>query len=343
LAAGKSSGDARRALHIRGGKNMLFTNNAGTVQTGADVVIGEQGGTLTIDHGPGAVLCWLDRPGEEAADLWASGVRPDRVPITLPGLLNLDGKVRGYRIDAGKAVMLHVRSAGAAATYVDRGERTPDVEIYPQGVTLDAYLPKGTAELRLRALAGGSLSGQVVITASPVMAASEGLGPEVLLAPGAARLFSFTVRQESMIGAGVKADSDGIDMEILNSTGAILGKGVAQMLRLKPGTYLMKVQAPDSSGPIRARPALVGLKMPDTGPPPEEIRKYLFPESEMPSAYSSSRGAAPAEPVYEGTGDSGDEAARPAPAPEPEPESGEGVNEDAEQAAPRQSGEGEGE
>ena len=168
------------------------------------------------------------------------------------------------------------------------------------------------------------MSGQVALSSSTVNPTDEGLGPEVLLAPGATRLFSFTVRQEGMVGAGVKADSDSIDMEILNSAGAVMGKGVAQMLRLKPGAYLMKLHAPDAAAPVKARPALVGLTIPDTGPPPEEIRKYLFPDEEAPSAYSSRRSSVPRDRVYDRPGEPAYDSDGPAPAPEAEDEEGEG-------------------
>jgi hypothetical protein len=309
------------------------------VAAGNDLEIGEQGGTLVIEHGPRPLLSWLDRPGEEAVALWAANEKPYRTSVTLPALLPLDGRLRAYRIDAAKPIMLHVRSAEQLATYLDRGEKTPDVEVHSQGVTLDAYLPRGSAELRLRAFAGSGMSGQVALTSSPVIPTDEGLGPEVLLAPGAARLFSFTVRQEGAIGAGVKADSDSVDMEILNSAGAVIGKGVAQMLRLKPGTYLVKLSATDAAAPVKARPALVGLKTPDTGPPPEEIRKYQFSETEMPSAYSSSRGRVPRERFYENP----DESSYDSPAPAPAPGYSEGENEGAEQMGEHGDGEGEAE
>ncbi len=341
IAAGKTPVDSRRTVHIRGAKSAVFTDKTGTVVAGNNLEIGEQGGTLVVEHGPGPLLSWLDRPGEESTDLWATSEKPDRTSVPLPALLPLDGRLHAYRIDASKSIMLHVRSAESLATYLDRGEKTPDVEVHSQGVALDAYLPKGSAELRLRAFAGGSMSGQVALSGSPVIPTDEGLGPEVLLAPGAARLFSFTVRQEGMIGAGVKADSDSVDMEILNSAGAVLGKGVAQMIRLKPGTYLMKLRAPDAAAPVKVRPALVGLKAPDTGPPPEEIRKYLFPETEMPSAYSSSRSGASQDRAYERP--SGHAYARPAPAPAPAPapEYSDGENEGTEPMDNQESGEGE--
>jgi len=288
IAPEKDSRDNRRTLHVRGsGKEPVFTDQSGNVLSGKNLEINEQGGILVIEHEPGVLLCWLDRPGREADDLWASPDKPDAEVITLPVVLPLEGDLRTYRINAGKPIMLHVRGAAPLVTYLERGEGTSEVEVYSKGVVLDAYLPDGSAELRLRALSGSRMSGQVDISSSPVVPTDEGLGPEVLLSPGGARLFSFKVEQESNIGAGVKADSDIIDMEILNDTGMVMGKGPALMLHLKPGTYLMKLQAPDSSAPVRARPAIVGLRTPDTGPPKEEIQKYLLPEQEMPLTYSS--------------------------------------------------------
>ncbi len=329
----------KRTLHVRGAKKALFTDKLGNVIPGNDMDIDERNGVLIIDHGPGPLLAWLDRPGEEAADLWALTKKPDRTSITLPALLPLDGKSHAYRIDAGKPVMLHVRSATPLATYLDRGDKTPDVEVHSRGVMLDAYLPRGSGEVRLRALNGGRMSGQVSISGSPVLPTDEGLGPEVLLAAGATRLFSFTVREESMIGAGVKADSDAVDMEILNSAGAVLGRGVAQMLRLKPGVYLMKLHAFDTGRPVKAQPALVGLKTPDTGPPPDEITKYLHPETEMPAAYSSRRGNVTQDRAYQSPSEPAYESDNPAPA--PESEYGEGMTEEGEQTVDPGSGEGE--
>lgn len=335
IAPGKAPQDSKRTLHVRtSGKDPVFIDQAGAVSEGKDIFIAEQGGTLLIEHGPGAVLSWLDRPGEEAADLWASRNRSGGDSIAPPASIALEGKQRSFRINAGKPVLLHVRSATPLTTYLDRGDNAPEVDVYSTGVVLDAYLPKGVAELRLRAFSGESMSGRVDITSSPVIPTDEGLGPEVLLPPGGSRLYSFIVVRESTIGAGVKADSDNIEMEILNSNAQVVGKGPAQMLRVKPGMYLMKLQAPDSTMPIKVRPALVGLKTPSVDPPQEEIRKYLFPDQEAPLTYTSRRGSvshrsAPgrtAQPVYEkqdeeaGTEEGASEGAEP----QREPENDEG-------------------
>jgi hypothetical protein len=48
-----------------------------------------------------------------------------------------------------------------------------------------------------------------------------------------------------------------------------------QMAELEAGDYLLVLTAPPDSAPLRVRPVVVGLDLPDTGPPPEVIRHYL--------------------------------------------------------------------
>ena len=48
-----------------------------------------------------------------------------------------------------------------------------------------------------------------------------------------------------------------------------------QMAELEAGDYLLVLSAPADSPPLRVRPVVVGLDLPDTGPPPEVIRHYL--------------------------------------------------------------------
>jgi hypothetical protein len=141
---------------------------------------------------------------------------------------------------------------------------------------------------------GGALSATAEFTASRVTPVGEGLGPEVLLAPGDSRLFSFEVKQEGMVGVGVHASSDVIESELLSSTGKSLGKGTVQKFNLKPGIYLLALQAPAQGVPVRAQAAVVGIVPPGTDPPEDVIRKYFGPE-EAPPQFTSRRRATPVE------------------------------------------------
>ncbi|HEY0780841.1 MAG TPA: hypothetical protein VGE98_00185, partial [Thermoanaerobaculia bacterium] len=79
------------------------------------------------------------------------------------------------------------------------------------------------------------------------------------------------------IGVGVKADSDVALCELFDRSGKRLGgaKGVVQMPELQPGDYLLALSTPADAAPVKARPALAGVKLPDTGPPEDVIPQYL--------------------------------------------------------------------
>jgi hypothetical protein len=57
-----------------------------------------------------------------------------------------------------------------------------------------------------------------------------------------------------------------------------------QMAELEAGDYLLVLTAPPDSAPLRVRPVVVGLDLPDTSPPPEVIRHYLQEAGAVPAA-----------------------------------------------------------
>jgi hypothetical protein len=72
---------------------------------------------------------------------------------------------------------------------------------------------------------------------------------------------------------------------------------VVQMTKLTPGEYVLTLHAPPQSNPAKVRPAVVGIRPPDTGPPAEVVRKYLqlaTGRSEVPTAGQDTRGRPPA-------------------------------------------------
>ncbi len=265
-------------LRVRGADADAFLiTTRGRVLRGSEIPVPPGGGTLFVHHKPGLILIWMDRTGEAASDLWRGFGTPKQTDVTLPARVALTGKAQLLRLNVPEPSVLHLRAATPAITIVKRGADAsgPIVEVHPDGCSLEVYLPKGPAELGLRALAGRSLYGEATMTTTSVTPIGEGPGPEVILPSGGARVFSFQVKRKGPVGIGVRAEADVVESILLDSSGKKVGTGVVQMPLLEPGNYFLILKAPADGPPLRARPALAGVEPPGTGPPPEILREYL--------------------------------------------------------------------
>ncbi|HEX3530880.1 MAG TPA: hypothetical protein VH988_27775 [Thermoanaerobaculia bacterium] len=275
-------------FHVRGaGAQAVLLGRDGSVARGADVPVG-RGGVLLIQHGPGLLLAWLGAAGEETAALWPAadrGAQP--VKVEPPASVPLSGRFADLAIAGSGPRVLHLRTAEPVATLLHRADGSADeVEVHRESGRLDAFLPPGDARLGLRSLAGAQLSGVAEITLTPVTAIREGLGPEVLLPAGGSRWFSFHVDRQGPVGVGAHADSDVVEIELYDRGGRRLEAegsgdgvgakgGVVRLSDLAPGDYLLALRSPAGAAPVKARPAVAGLVLPDTGPPEDVIRQYL--------------------------------------------------------------------
>jgi len=269
-------------VHVRGASGpATLLSSDGRSARGIDLAVPAAGGTLLLPHAPGLVLAWVDRPGREAEDLFGAasdvrslGVRPPAAPA-------LSGPVAAFDVDAGGPALVSLRAPGPALTLVAGEGAAPEVAIHKAGVSLDAYVPGGKTRVLVRALGGGTLAGPATFTAIPVTKIGEGLGPEALLGAGQVRLYGFHVARTGAVGVGVRADSDVVSATLLSPTGARLGDGLVLMPELVAGDYLLSVRAPSDAVPIRIRPAVAGIEPPGSGPPPEVIRTYVQPGTEV--------------------------------------------------------------
>jgi hypothetical protein len=289
-------------VHVRGATGeALLVSAEGEVRRGGDLDVPPSGGTLLLPHGTGIVVAL-----REPAAVVGGGERP--VGVKPPASLALRGAAQTLRTESDAPALLHVRAPGPALTSVRRGDEPAVVELHPEAVRLDAYLPGGPAEVTIRAIGGETLHGVAEVTTTAVVPIGEGLGPEVLLGPGQSRLFSFTVAHAGAIGLGVRADADRIEMTLLSSTGQPLGRGSMQMPTLEPGAYMVALSAPPDAAPVRARPAVVGLVPPETGPPDDVVRQYGEASGEEAgSTFSARHVEAEPEAQAEGVEGEGDE------------------------------------
>jgi hypothetical protein len=263
-------------LHVRGAsEDAVLMDASGRVRRGRDLELAPgRAGVLTVPHRPGLLLAWSAPHGAESPGPWPEEASAGSRPVALPASLALSGALASFELMLEEPAVVHLRTATPVATRLLLPGAAERVDVHPDGARLDAFLPDRSARLTLRGLAG-ALTGRAELTTTPVTALGEGLGPRILLAPGASRVFSFRLQHSGPIGIGVRASEDVVETLLLDAAGTVLGGGAAQMPSLQPGVYLLELRAPRDAGPVTAQAALVGLDPPDTGPPEEVVRQYL--------------------------------------------------------------------
>ena len=274
-------------VHVRGARSEpVLVRDDGTVGRGEDIPLGKGGATLLVPHDASWIFAWTDRPGGEARDLWGPGYDDslDVRDVAEPALLPLGADSPLLRFNPAQPVIVHLRVPGPAITILMRGSGPPEVRLHESNCSLDAWLPAGPSSIRLRSPGrpGVAPSGNAAeVSFDTVTPIREGLGPEVLLPAGASRTFSFSTTRKGAVGLGVRASSDLLACELQDASGHALANGFVMMRDLDPGTYLLFVRVPAGANPVRLRPALAGVELPDTGPPAEVVRAYI--EGRSPS------------------------------------------------------------
>jgi hypothetical protein len=196
--------------------------------------------------------------------------------------------------------VLHLSTDDLLVVVIRRPDGSLEDFVQTQAAPLDLLLAPGTTSLWLRNPDGGDLRGSADVLLSPVTAIGEGPGPETLLAPGAARYFSFSVQREGRVGVGVRSSPDTASCRLLDAAGRTIGDGVVQMSNLAPGSYLLAVHAPADGGPVAVRPALAGIVPPGSEPPEDVVRRYLRLSRGEPESEGLAAPAPPAPGAEEG-------------------------------------------
>ncbi|MEM9557646.1 MAG: hypothetical protein AAGC60_25535 [Acidobacteriota bacterium] len=232
------------------------------------------GGRLLVEHEPGFLLAWVDPDGGAPGPWPASAAGDSPRELTPPSLVPLDGLRRSYSIDLDAPAIVHLRAATPSVSALwTEGATRPEIRVHAATTALDRPLPAGRSRLELRGLAA-PLAGTLRVDLEQPPRLGEGLGPEVLLEPGASRFFRVELDRATDLGFGVRA-AGGAGARLLDAAGRTLGAGVVLQRRLAPGTYFLALELPPGADPVRARPAVAGLEPPDSGPPREIVERYL--------------------------------------------------------------------
>ena len=271
---GAANGDQFR-LHVTGNAQAMWLEKSGRVASGNDIAIRDSG-VLWLQHQPGILVAWLEAPGVQGTKSISDWFKSfQEVTVKPPQTISLRGKAQVLNINLGHATMLHVRTSVPVVTHYLVEGQPAKTEAHLQGANINLVAPARSSRLILRAIGADSLSGTATILTTEPVNLAEGAGPEILLAPGSARLFAFELKQQSQVGIGVRASSDVVNSTLFNERGAVQAQGVVQMPTLLPGRYYLSVEMPTDSAPVRVQPVVFGLKKPDTRPPFAILRRYV--------------------------------------------------------------------
>lgn len=269
-----NDGDDYR-LRVRGNTSALWQENGGRIASGSDIAV-HASGVLWLQHQPGTLVAWLDEPRTQSLERFGRWLKSfQETLVSPPQSVNLKGKQQVLSLNLDKAAMLHLRTSVPVVTQFLVQGQPAQTEAHLYGANVNLPAPAGPSRLLLRAAGADSLSGVATVMATPVTQLADGIGPEVLLAPGSARLFSFEIKQPATIGIGVRASSDVVRSVLYDEHGAVQSQGVVQMPSLAAGRYYLTVEMPADSAPVRVQPIVLGLKTPDTRPPYDILRRYV--------------------------------------------------------------------
>ncbi|MEM8964292.1 MAG: hypothetical protein AAGD38_22595, partial [Acidobacteriota bacterium] len=269
-----------RSIQVRGARDMRVIAESG-VGTGPSQRF-HGAGRVEIDHDAEPFVVWVDAartPELETA-----------IISTIPGTMMLSGAHTVIEIgDDPDPRHLIVDSPSALVVALERADGDRYVDLHPPGRRAYLYLPAGDAELRLWPVGVPSLDGvPLTMSTNPVIEIGEGLGPEVLLTADDSRDFVFSVTTTGTVGIGVRADNDVVSTQLRDADGRVLGAGAVHMHDLEPGSYILSLRLDRDARPTRARPVVVGLEPPDTGPPDDVIDRYRALAAESTETESTS-------------------------------------------------------
>lgn len=249
-------------------KDAWLLGSDGTAQHGSNGLTVSGQATLLLRHQPGLVAAWIT---DGAAANWleaAAKAPPQKIaPATLP----LSGAEAVWRFAPDQPVLLHLRSAQPVLAASSDKQQS----VWPQGADLQQFLPAGQERLiGLRPLQEAALSGSASFSFSPPQPLGEGLGPKLRLAPGDARLFTFTLAEAGAVGVGIKGEADSARMRLFDESGSLLAEGAVAMSDLKAGRYFLLVENRADASAVEIQPALVGVVKPGKAPPEDVKRRY---------------------------------------------------------------------
>lgn len=267
------AGETPPRLRVAGHTQALWQERGGRIVAGDEFSLADTG-ALWVQHRPGSVAAWIEG-GDDAAGFERLLRELGETRVTPPHSTRLAGKQKLLTFALDTPAMVQLRGDTPLVAQILRRGQGARTETQTNGARLNLPLFGGPASVLLRALGADALSGTLAAHATPMVTLTDGVGPEVLLGSGDARLFGFDLQHPATLGIGVRASTDVVRAVLYDTSGAVRAEGVVQMPTLPPGRYFLAVEAPPDSAPVKVRPIVLGLTRPDTRPPYDILRRYV--------------------------------------------------------------------
>jgi hypothetical protein len=231
-------------------------------------------GAVRLRSRGGFVRAWLAKPGNELPGLLAQeGAAPAR---ELKDAALLSGRGDAFRFSLTSPGYVDLSCPGPALLSLAGGgqERRTVLSGSRDDLHLFAWLPEGDYTLWQRP-AQGSAAGGILrmdrIESSRVD--PENAVQKAFIGAREYQAWSFTVSAAGLVGAGVKAESDGLQGFLYDSRQGLVAKGPLMYARLAAGDYLLVVKGLDAA-PMEYSLILAGTEGSRLGVPAEVVEAY---------------------------------------------------------------------
>jgi hypothetical protein len=264
-----------RTLAIQGAERCFVSQDDGTRSHACRATLdANSAANVTIDHGEILTRALVYSNGQE--DTALLGPRTASNPTPLPPAVQtpVSGGALVRNLTIGEPSVIHVRSTSGVCGLL-QGDKLLETDGWSPGCTMDRLVPPGSYALYLRPFGSRSLEGTLTWTREPVVTLADGVGPDNWLSAGETRLFRFQVASQGRVGLGLQVAADTLRCAVLDVDQKAIGHGCQEFLALEPGSYLLAVQAPDGSQPMRFKPVVVGLAGSKMEVPAEYLQDFF--------------------------------------------------------------------
>ncbi|MBN1551309.1 hypothetical protein JW979_07565, partial [bacterium] len=255
-------------------KKAFLITDTGNITDGKMLIWNGDAGKLIIEHDAGYGIAWFDNNSVNDPGIWGMA-KPDKfMTPTIPSSIELTHPVQVLSIKNDEPFILHLKTGKPVIAKIDR-HYTQSAQYFEKGAAINEYIAHGRVDIWLRGPTGQSMSDIAVIEKCPLYSLTNGTAPEMIIAPGMSLFYALTLKEEVTIGLGIQSSSPNVTCQLLDDSGIVMEHGLLQMKHLEPGLYLIKVSLAESAEPAIVKPVVKGLEIPDTGPPENEIEKYI--------------------------------------------------------------------